>query len=280
MLPDGKTADYFRTGKWAKDSIKEAPHYGGCHVCGDSGATNFSYIPKGDQVSHSESPVYVHFTSNNTIMGTEFHAEPTPPAGSFLVCDASSDIFSRPIDITKYGLIYAGAQKNLGPAGATLLIAKKSIVEEPVRPLPEMMSFANHAKKEGRFNTPPTFAVYLMGQVFKWILAEGGLEAMKRRNEEKAKILYEFLDQDEFYIPHAANEDRSLMNVTFKCPTPELDKEFVAQSEARGLDGLKGHRSIGGMRASIYNAFPREGCDALVAFMKEFAHKHAGAATA
>ena len=280
LLPADRTADYFETGKWAKDSIKEAPLYGGCHVCGSSKDKNFSYIPTGDQVHHSANPVYVHFTSNNTIMGTEFHAEPEVPEGSFLVCDASSDIFSRPIDITKYGLIYAGAQKNLGPAGITLVIARKDLIAEPPRELPTMMQYRVHAEKEGRYNTPPTFGVYLMGRVFKWILAEGGLEAIRERNLEKAAVLYDFLDSQDFYIPHAEKPHRSYMNVTFKCPTPELDAAFIDGAAAKGLDGLAGHRSIAGMRASIYNAFPKAGCEALVNFMKEFAHEHASAASA
>jgi len=276
FLPPDRAADYFQTGKWANDSIKEVPLYGDCHICASSKDDNYNHIPTGDQVSYSDNPVYVHFTANNTIMGTAFQAEPTPPPGAFLVCDASSNIFNGPIDVTKYGMIYAGAQKNLGPAGVTLLIARKDALE-PVRELPTMMQYKLHAEKEGRFNTPPTFAVYLMGQVFKWILAEGGLDAMRQRNEEKAAIIYDFLDSQDFYIPHARADSRSRMNITFKCPTPELDKQFIEQAEQRGMRELKGHRSIGGMRASIYNAFPKDGCEALVTFMKEFAHANAGA---
>lgn len=280
FLPSDRTADYFETGKWAQDSIKEAPLYGKCHVCASSKESNFSYIPTGSQVRYSPKPVYVHFTANNTIMGTEFHAEPTPPKGAFLVSDASSNIFSRPIDVTRYGLIYAGAQKNLGPSGITLLIARKDLIEEPVRELPTMMRYGLHAENEGRFNTPPTFAVYLMGQVFKWIIAQGGLEAMRQINEEKAGLVYGFLDSQDFYTAHARPDSRSSMNYTFKCPTPELDKLFISQAEKRGLDGLKGHRVVGGMRASMYNAFPMAGVRALVEFMKAFAHEHAAAARA
>ncbi|GAB4385388.1 MAG: 3-phosphoserine/phosphohydroxythreonine transaminase [Phycisphaerales bacterium] len=280
FLPSDRTADYFQTGKWANDSIKEVPHYGKCHICGSSKETNYDHIPTGDEVHYSENPVYVHFTSNNTIMGTEFQTEPTPPKGAFLVCDASSNIFSKPIDVTKYGLIYAGAQKNLGPAGITLLIARKDLVREPVRDLPTMMRFHKHAEEHGRFNTPPTFGVYLMGQVFKWILAEGGLAAMRERNVEKASIVYDFLDSQDFYVPHARKDSRSMMNITFRCPTPELDKLFIEGAAARGMRELKGHRSIGGMRASMYNAFPKAGAEALVAYMKEFAREHAKAATA
>lgn len=280
FLPADRTADYFETGKWAQDSIREVPLYGNLHICGSSKDTNFDHIPTGAEVSNSPDPVYLQFTSNNTIMGTEFQDEPATPGDSFLVSDASSNIFSRPIDVTKYGMIYAGAQKNLGPSGITLLIARRDLIESPARELPQMMQFGLHAKKEGRFNTPNTFGVYLMGEVFKWILAEGGLGAMAERNREKAQVVYDFLDAQDFFIPHSRPECRSMMNVTFKCPTPELDKAFVSGAAERGLDGLKGHRSIGGMRASMYNAFPKAGAEALVAFMKEFAREHAAAAKA
>ena len=283
FLPADRTADYFETGKWAQDSIRDCDPkygYGSCHICASSKDSNFSNIPSPEQTSYSDNPVYVHFTSNNTIMGTEFPTEPTPPGSAFLVSDMSSNIFSRPLDVSKYGLIYAGAQKNLGPSGTTLLIGRKQLVENPVRELPQMMNFKNHATKQGRFNTPNTFGVYLMGQVFKWILAEGGLKAMQERNEEVAGVVYSFLDSQDFYIPHARPDCRSNMNVTFKCPTPELDKAFIEGAEKQGLDGLKGHRSIGGMRASMYNAFPKAGAEALVSYMKSFAHEHAAAAKA
>ncbi len=280
FLPEDRTADYFQTGKWANDSIKEVPLYGKVHICGSSKDTGYDHIPVGDEVKYSDNPVYVQFTSNNTIMGTEFQTEPTPPEGAFLVADMSSNMFSKPIDVTKYGLIYAGAQKNLGPSGIVLVIARKDLIAEPVRELPMMMQYRNHANKEGRFNTPNTFGVYLMGQVFKWILERGGLEAVREMNVEKAKIVYDFLDSQDFFKPHARKDSRSMMNITFKCPTPELDALFVEQAEKKGLTTLKGHRSIGGMRASIYNAFPKAGCEALVAFMKEFAHEHAGAVNA
>ncbi len=277
FLPADRTADYFETGKWAQDSIREVPLYGGLHICGSSKESNFSYIPTGDQVEYSDDPVYVQFTSNNTIMGTEFASEPDAPEGAFLVCDASSNIYSKPIDVSKYGLIYAGAQKNLGPSGTTLLIARRDLLEEPVRELPQMMQYSNHAKKEGRYNTPNTFGVYLMGQVFRWILAEGGLNAMAEKNREKAMVVYDFLDSQDFFIPHAEKASRSMMNITFKCPTTDLDAMFIEGAEKKGLDGLAGHRQIQGMRASMYNAFPKAGAEALVAYMKEFAHEHAAA---
>ncbi|MEM7756498.1 MAG: 3-phosphoserine/phosphohydroxythreonine transaminase [Planctomycetota bacterium] len=278
LLAPDRTADYFQTGKWANDSIKEAPLYGGCHICASSNDDDYRFIPTPEHTVYSDEPVYVHFTANNTIMGTEFHAEPTPPTGSFLVCDASSNIFSKPIDVTRYGLIYAGAQKNLGPSGITLLIARKDLVAEPVRPLPDMSIFAKHAESNGRFNTPNTFGVYLMGEVFKWILAEGGLSAVQEKNQAKAKPVYDFLDAQDFYIPHARTDSRSTMNITFKCPTPELDAQFVAAAEKAGLSGLKGYRTIGGMRASMYNAFPIQGAHALISHMKDFAHQHAATA--
>ena len=279
FLASDRTADYFQTGKWANDSINEVHHYGNLHICGSSKETNYNFIPKGDQVQYSENPAYVQFTSNNTIMGTEFKDEPVAPEGSFLVADMSSNIYSRPMDFSKFGLVYAGAQKNLGPSGITLLMAKKSIIDNPVRELPKMMQFGLMAKKEGRYNTPNTFGVYLMGEVFKWIKAQGGLQAMAEYNREKAALIYDFIDAEQFYIPHAETEDRSDMNIAFKCPTPELDALFIERAEDQGLTTLAGHRSIGGMRASIYNAFPREGCVALVEFMKSFAHEHAAATT-
>lgn len=281
FLAEGQTADYFQTGKWANDSIKEVPLYGNCHICGSSKATNYDRIPAAADIKYSAKPVYVQFTSNNTIVGTEWKGEPEGiPAGAFLVADASSNIFSRPIDVRRYGLIYAGAQKNLGPSGITLLIARKDVLELSPRPLPEMVKYKNHAEAEGRFNTPNTFGVYLMGEVFKWILAEGGLKAMAERNAEKAAVVYDFIDSQDFFTPHAKKDSRSLMNITFRCPTPELDARFTSEAEKRGLSGLTGHRITAGMRASMYNAFPKKGAEALVSFMKEFAREHAAAARA
>lgn len=272
FLPDGGTADYYRTGKWAKDSIKEAKLYGTSHVCFDGEPSRFARLPESlDEVSHSDNPAYVHFTSNNTIMGTQWHNEPETPAGAELVCDGSSDILSKPIDVRKYGLIYAGAQKNLGPAGTVMVIAKKEwLTREPVRELPTMLKYKTHFEKESRYNTPPTFGIYLVGQVFKWILAEGGLEVMQRRNQEKAALIYDTIDASGFYTGHAEKHCRSLMNITFTMATPELEAKFIAEAGANGMDGLKGHRSVGGVRASIYNAMPRAGCEALASFMKEF----------
>jgi phosphoserine aminotransferase len=212
----------------------------------------------------------VHFTTNNTLFGTEFHAEPA--TGSVpLVADASSDIFSRPVDVKKYGLIYAGAQKNLGPAGVTLLILRDDLLARSPATLPTMLNYNTHAKENSLYNTPPSFAIYLVGLVAKWLLAEGGLAAMATRNEEKAKLLYDAIDgSGGFYKGHAAADSRSRMNVTFRLPSEDLEKQFVSAATKEGMDGLKGHRSVGGMRASIYNAFPRKGVETLVSFMKEF----------
>ena len=267
--PD-QTADYFLTGKWASDSVDAARSLCKVNIVGSSKDTNFDRIPDKSSWKFSKDAVYCHFTSNNTIFGTEFPAEPVHPHGAPLVCDASSDIFSRPIDVTRYGLIYAGAQKNLGPAGAVLVIAHNDFLARQREDLPRMLKYKTYSEEESRPNTPPTFAIYLVGQVVKWMLANGGIKGMTERNREKAAMVYDYLDSTDFYTGHAQKTSRSLMNITFKCRTEDLDKKFIKEAEQRGLDGLKGHRSTGGMRASMYNAFPIEGARALVAFMKEF----------
>ncbi|MEO1585186.1 MAG: 3-phosphoserine/phosphohydroxythreonine transaminase [Planctomycetota bacterium] len=275
FLPEDGTADYFHTGKWATEAIHEAKRFGGVHVAASSEPTRFDRIPGDAEVSYSSSPAYVQFTSNNTLMGTQWHRmPPEPPAGSWFACDASSDIFCRPIDVTRYGLIYAGGQKNLGPAGTVLVIVRDDVLEKQARELPWMLDYKVQAERESRFNTPPTFGIYLMGQSFKWILSEGGLGEMQRRAESRASRVYEALDASGFYRPHARAEDRSIMNLTFFTPTPELDAAFVAEADEAGLKNLKGHREVGGMRASMYNAFPDAGADALVSFLKEFEARH------
>jgi phosphoserine aminotransferase len=268
------TADYLLTGSWSKKAAKEAARYGKVHVAASSEERQFTFIPDTTSFRWSRAPVYVHFTSNNTIYGTQWSREPDPPQGAWLACDASSDIFSKPLDVRRYGLLYAGAQKNLGPAGATLVVIRRDLLERSVRDLPTMLRYAIHAEHDSRYNTPPLFPIYVMGRVFKWILREGGLEALARRNEEKARLVYDVLEEIDFYEPAAEPGSRSLMNVTFRTPSPELDARFVAEAKQQGLDGLKGHRSVGGMRASIYNAFPRRGCEALARFMKDFAAKN------
>lgn len=270
-----QTADYFVTGKWASDAAKEAKRFGTVNVAATSEATNHDRIPAQSEWKFSEKPAYVHFCSNNTIFGTQWKQPPAHPAGAPLVCDASSDIFSGPIDVTKFAMIYCGAQKNLGPSGTVLVIARDDFLATGRDDLPTMLKYRTHAENGSRYNTPPTFGIYLIGQTLKWIKANGGLKGMAEINREKAGLLYAFLDSSDFYKCHAQKDSRSLMNVTFRCPTEELDKQFVKDATARGLDGLKGHRSTGGMRASIYNAFPIAGVRALVEFMKEFESKHA-----
>lgn len=273
LAPDA-VGDYLDTGSWSKKAIAEVGHYGTAHVAASSKDANYSYIPSAAETQHSKSPVYLHFTSNNTIFGTQWRNEPGVPASAWLACDASSDIFSRPIDVSKYGLIYAGAQKNLGPAGATLAILRRDLLERVVRELPTMLRYATYVENASLYNTPPAFSIYVMGRVFAWIEAQGGLQAMAEHNARKAAVLYDALDASAFYVTTARDESRSHMNVTFTTPSAELDATFLAEASAAGFDGLKGHRSVGGMRASIYNAFPESGCQALAAFIEHFAATH------
>ena len=269
FLTPERTADYLVTGMWSEKALKEAKALGKVHTACSSKDQNFSYIPEG--AAYSDSPVYVHFTSNNTIFGTQFRSEPVGiPGDAFLVCDASSDIFSRPIDIRKYGLIYAGAQKNLGPSGVTLVIVRKDLVETGSKSPATMLQYRTHAENESMYNTPPTFGIYLMMLVFRWIRQHGGLQGMETRNQAKAKVLYDYLEQSALFRATARSDSRSLMNVTFVTGDEERDNAFVKKAEAAGFSGLKGHRSVGGMRASIYNAFPPAGVEALVQFMKDF----------
>jgi phosphoserine aminotransferase len=271
LLPAERTADYLLTGVWAQKAIKEAKILGGkVHIAATSESTNFDRIPRTEEISYSTDPAYVHFTTNNTIYGTQWRSEPPVPAGVPLIADTSSDMYSRPIDVRKYGLIYAGAQKNLGPSGVTLVIVRDDLVEAGPKTLPTMLQYRTFAGDKSMYNTPPTFGIYIIGEVFKWIKAQGGLAAMAEHNEAKARLLYDYLDSSEFFRGTVQTTSRSLMNIPFRAPTEELETKFIAEATKRGLDGLKGHRSVGGMRASIYNAFPREGVVALVTFMKEF----------
>lgn len=286
LLPQGATADYVVTGYWAEKSSETVKFYGVSHESFNGKAENFSRIPADGDIKHSANPAYVHYTSNNTIYGTEFHRIPSVPANVPLVCDMSSDMFCAPLDISKFGLIYAGAQKNVGAAGATLVIIREDLLERKVRDLPPMLSYKVQAKDESRHNTPPSFNIYLTGLVFKWILKQGGVEKMYEYNLRKAKKIYDVLDASGFYKGHARKDapttggaasglgSRSLMNLTFRTPTAELDDKFVKEAAAAGLDGMKGHRATGGMRASIYNAFPEKGCEALASFMREFEKKN------
>lgn len=268
LLPKDRTADYLITGAWSEKAIEEAVRFGGTHIACSSQDKNFSYIPK--TCTFSPNPAYVHYTSNNTIFGTQWAEMPSVPANVDVFCDASSDIFSRPIDVSKHGVIYAGAQKNLGPSGVTLVIMRDDLIARGSTDLPTMLQYRTHAKNDSMYNTPPTFAIYLMGLVLKWIKQAGGLATVGENNRRKAGKLYSFLDQSRLFKGTAAVDSRSQMNVTFVTGDADLDAKFCSAATKAGFDGLKGHRSVGGMRASIYNAFPEAGVDALVAFLKEF----------
>lgn len=270
LLPAGRTADYLLTGAWSEKAVKEAQKFGTTHVALTGEASNYSEIPAASTIKYSDNPCYVHLTTNNTIFGTQWRTEPPVPAGVPLLADTSSDMFSRPIDVSKYGLIYAGAQKNLGPSGIVLVIIRDDLAEQGSPKLATMLQYRTYVKDKSLHNTPPTMAVYVVGQVLKWIGDLGGLAAMAERNEAKAKVLYDFLDQSTFFRGTAAAGSRSLMNVCFRAPTEALENKFCSEAEKRGFSGLKGHRSVGGMRASIYNACPPESVAALVAFLKEF----------
>ena len=280
FLSADRTADYLVTGVWSQKAVKEAKPLGKVHIAVTGEATNFDRIPKPEETRYSTNPVYVHITTNNTIYGTQWRTEPPVPAGVPLVADTSSDMYSRPIDIRKYGIIYAGAQKNLGPSGVVLVIIRDDLVEAGSKTVPTMLQYRTHAGESSLYNTPPTFAIYVMGEVFKWILAEGGLAGMAEHNEAKARLLYEFIDNSDFFRGTVQPDSRSRMNVCFRAPTEELEAKFISEATKRGLDGLKGHRSAGGMRASIYNAGPRGAVEALVAFMKEFERANRGVGAA
>ncbi|MPZ16595.1 MAG: 3-phosphoserine/phosphohydroxythreonine transaminase [Luteitalea sp.] len=273
LVPPGGTGDYIVTGAWSQKAVKEAKRVGAVHVAASTESEGFARIPRQDEIRLSADGAYVHVTSNNTIYGTQWRE--LPEVGDRpLVSDASSDIFNGPIDVSRHALIYAGAQKNLGPAGVTLVIIRDDIARRSPSSLPTMLSYATHVDNGSLYNTPPVFAIYMVGLVAKWLRAEGGLQAVGTQNERKAAKLYAAIDRTDFYRGHAQPDSRSLMNVTFRLPSEELEKAFVADATANGLDGLKGHRSVGGIRASIYNAFPEEGVDALTAFMREFERKH------
>ncbi len=273
LLPPGGSADYIVTGVWSEKAVKEAKRVGSVKIAATTQADNYKRVPRQEELTLDPNAAYVHFTTNNTIYGTEFHR--IPETGNVpLVADASSDIYSRPIDVAKYGLIYAGAQKNLAPAGVTIVIVREDLLPRTPSSLPTMLQYPVHAESTSMYNTPPVFAIYVMRLVLAWILKAGGLEAVDKVNARKADKLYAEIDRTGFYRGHAAADSRSRMNVTFRLPTEELEKKFAKESTAAGLDGLKGHRSVGGLRASIYNAFPEAGVDALVQFMQEFERKN------
>ena len=271
----GKTgADYLNTGEWSKKAIKEARKYGSVNVVASSEDRDFSYAPEQSAWKLDPNAAYVHYTPNETIGGVEIFW--TPETGDVpLVADMSSTILSRPIDVSKFGLIYAGAQKNIGPAGLTIVIVREDLLGQTVAGTPAMFDYKTHADADSMYNTPPTFAMYVAGLVFKWIAAQGGLAAMEKINREKAALLYDLLDATDFYNSPVAKENRSLMNVPFTLKDAALDEAFLKGAKERGLLQLKGHRSVGGMRASIYNAMPREGVQALADYMREFEKQNA-----
>ena len=273
LLTAQSSADYVVTGAWSQKAVKEAKRVGTVKIAATTEGENFARIPQQSELKLDPGAAYVHYTTNNTIFGTEFHY--VPATGDVpLVADASSDIFSRPIDVSKYGLIYAGAQKNLAPAGVTLVIVRDDLLKRTPTTLPTMLQYGVHADNQSMYNTPPVFAIYVMRLVLAWLLKQGGLAEIDRRNARKADKLYATIDRTEFYRGHAAKDSRSRMNITFRLPSEELEKKFAKEATAAGLDGLKGHRSVGGMRASIYNAFPEEGVDSLVQFMAEFERRN------
>jgi phosphoserine aminotransferase len=270
----GKTsADYVNTGEWSKKAIKEAKRYCAVNIAASSEDQNFSYAPKQSAWKLDPDAAYVHVCTNETIGGVEFHWVPETK-GVPLVADMSSHILSRPIDVSKYGVIYAGAQKNIGPAGLTVVIVRDDLLGQALPATPSVLDFKAQAEADSMLNTPSTYSVYIAGLVFDWLRDLGGLPAIEKRNRAKAKLLYDYLDETEFYFSPVERDDRSLMNVPFRLKNDKLDETFLKEAKARGLDQLKGHRAVGGMRASIYNAMPAEGVQALVTFMREFAKKN------
>lgn len=272
FLREGQTANYILSGSWSEKALKEAKLIGETKIGGSSKENNYTYIPK--DLELSEEDAYVHITSNNTIFGTQwqdFDFEPKAP----LFADMSSDILSRPLPIEKFSLIYAGAQKNLGPSGVTVVIMKKELHEKTPKNLPTMLKYSTHASKNSLYNTPPTFAIYMLNLVLKWVKENGGTEGIQARNKEKAALIYDVIDKSNgFYIGHAKKDSRSLMNVTFNLQSEELNQRFLEEAKQNGFVGLNGHRSVGGCRASIYNAVTKESCEALREFMIDFQNKY------
>ena len=275
LLRGKKSADYINTGEWSQKAIKEAKKYCAVNIAASSEKENFSCVPTQDRWTLDPAAAYVHYTPNETIGGVEFNWVPDVDAKVPLVSDMSSSILSRPLDVTRFGLIYAGAQKNMGPAGLTIVIVREDLLGVTLPGTPTMFDYKIHADNDSMYNTPPTYAMYIMGLVLEWLKRNGGLIAMEKVNIAKAKLLYDLLDTSDFYHCPAVESDRSRMNVPFTLKNPSLDGTFLQQSQARGLIQLKGHRSVGGMRASIYNAMPIEGVARLVEFMQEFEINHA-----
>jgi phosphoserine aminotransferase len=273
FLPEGGSADYVITGSWGKKALKEAKREGTINVAATMADGGFTRVPGNGELKLDPAAAYVHITTNETIEGVEWKQE--PEVGDVpLVADASSDILSHPIPVHKYALIYAGAQKNIGPSGVTLVILNNDLLQRIPEGLHTMLDYRTHVENKSLYNTPNTWGIYIISLVCKWLLDKGGLSAMQRENEEKARLIYDTIDSTGFYRGHADADARSIMNVTFRLPSEELEKKFTSEATAQGLDGLKGHRSVGGIRASIYNAFPLAGVKALVAFMNEFEKKN------
>jgi phosphoserine aminotransferase len=273
--PTGASADYIVTGTWSKTAIKEAAKLGATRAAANTEATNFSRLPDPSEIQYDPQAAYLHFTSNETIHGVEFQTEPTPPAGVPLICDMSSDFLSRPFDASKYGYIYAGAQKNAGPSGVVVGILNDELLARVPANLIALLDYKVMAENNSLKNTPPSFSVYMVGLVLKWIKGMGGLDAMLKHNQQKAAYIYDAIDASGgYYRGHAAKEARSLMNVPFRLPSEELEAQFIKEAKAAELIGLKGHRSVGGLRASIYNALPMESARALADFMAEFQRKN------
>jgi phosphoserine aminotransferase len=274
FLSEGKIGNYVLTGSWSEKALKEAQKVGATHIAASSKEANYTHIPKFEDIQLSENAAYLHITSNNTIFGTQWHEFPNMPVD--LVADMSSDILSREINVGQFAFIYAGAQKNLGPSGVTVVIIRNDLFERIPDNLPTMLDYRTYSKSNSLYNTPPTFAIYMLSLVLEWVEEEGGVKAIEARNQEKAAIVYEAIDASNgFYAPHAEKESRSLMNVTFTLPNEELTKKFLAEANEKGFVGLAGHRSVGGCRASIYNAVPLEACEALAAFMNDFRRRFA-----
>ena len=269
-LMKNKVADYIVTGQWAKKAAKEAEKYGEVHVIASSEDKTFSYIPDCSDLDISEDADYVYICENNTIYGTKFKELPNTK-GKTLVADVSSCFLSEPVDVSKYGVIYGGVQKNVGPAGVVIAIIREDLITDDVlEGTPTMLKYKTHADAKSLYNTPPAYGIYICGKVFKWLKKQGGLEAIKERNEKKAKILYDYLDESKLFKGTVVPKDRSLMNVPFVTGDKDLDAKFVKEAKKAGFENLKGHRRVGGMRASIYNAMPIEGVEKLVEFMKAF----------
>ncbi len=275
LRPAGASADYILTGAWSKKAIEEAQKLGAARVVASSKATNFDRLPAQSALDLDPKAAYLHFTSNETIQGIEYKSEPVAPEGVPLFCDSSSNFLSRPIDVSKYGLLYAGAQKNIGPAGVVVVILREDLLERVPANLPAMLDYKVLSADGSLYNTPPCFSIYMVGLVLKWLKGLGGAAAIAQRNQTKARIVYDTIDQSGgYYRGHAQIEDRSLMNITFRLPAEPLEDQFASEAKKNGLVGLKGHRSVGGMRASTYNAVTLEGAQDLSAFMKEFQRKN------